>query len=70
MIDFGFPTHENADQILPLIFQTEENEKDTKNKGPSFFDKSHIKADQSLISVTDYDKRNDIFLDIIQNLKI
>lgn len=30
MIDFGFQTNENGDQILPLIFQIEDSEKDSK----------------------------------------
>ena len=45
IIDFGFSTLETGDQILPLIFESVDYDKEIKKQGTGFFDKNHIKAE-------------------------
>lgn len=67
MVDFGFETLETGDQILPLVFETVDFGRELSRQG--VFDRGHIKADQTLIPITDFAKRNDVFLDVVQSVR-
>ena len=71
MFDFGYPQFTNTGKVEPFVISQPVSSQNTfKLPSLSFFDKNHKNADETHIPITESGKRNELFVDIIENLHV
>ena len=70
MLDFGYPQFTNTGKVEPYVVSLPISSNTSKLPSLNFFDKNHKKAEDTHIPITESAKRNDVFIDVIENLHV
>lgn len=70
MLDFGYPQFTNTGKVEPYVISLPVSTNVSRIPSLSIFDRNHKKAEETHIPITEASKRNDIFVDVIENLHV
>lgn len=70
MIDFGYPRFTDTGRVEPFVISLPDMKNQSKLPSFQIFDRNHKKAEETHIPITESAQRNDIFVDVIENLHV